>query len=75
MLSGWCMAPEGARPDHDGCRFPERCGCFCHGPESGSVDRDSAPRPVESDVNEGRFRANGIRPSDRSTLTEKGGGW
>lgn len=29
-LSGWCTAPIGARPQHEGCRYPG-CSCPCHG--------------------------------------------
>lgn len=29
MKSGWCSAPEGARPMHEGCRVLD-CGCACH---------------------------------------------
>lgn len=29
LLSGWCMAPAGARVPHEGCRS-ETCLCECH---------------------------------------------
>jgi hypothetical protein len=31
VLSGWCSAPAGARPKHEGCRW-SLCGCDCHIP-------------------------------------------
>lgn len=34
LLSGWCQAPEGARPKHEGCAW-ERCGCACHDEKEG----------------------------------------
>lgn len=39
--SGWCTAPEGARPQHEKCRSPF-CQCACGCAERNETKEESA---------------------------------
>lgn len=67
-LSGWCSAPEGARPMCAGCKVLD-CSCACHSAQIPVVEPDSAS---ERPANEGDSRYTGASKSgpDQRELIE-----